>query len=231
MPNYGFLASFALVVIATGFLMRNHINEKISETEKNASSISNDLIKQYNSFPDLGAPNFPSIYKLNQNPNAPLKMVIFSDFECPACKALSEQVPLLISKYGNDLDISYYFYPLDQNCNPGMQRPLHQFACKAAYAAVCMPSADFFQVHEVLFKNQDKFESGFLDEYIKKNKLEACITKPETKDIVAKTLAAAGAYNVQSTPTWLLNGKKIEGVLPFDQMTLLLDGVLKQVKK
>lgn len=230
-PNLGFLASFALVFLASGFLMRNNISNRIAENEKNSSSIANDLIKQFYSLPNLGQPNYPSIYKLNSSNTAAIKMVIFSDFECPACKALSEQVPLIISKYGNNVDIAYYFYPLDNSCNPSMQRPLHQYACNAAYAAVCMPSADFFQVHEHIFKNQDKMEAGFVDEYIKQNKLDACVKNPETKDKVAKLIAAATPFNVQSTPTFLVNGVKIEGVLPFDQLSMIFDEIIKRSQK
>ncbi len=230
-PNIGFLLSFAVVTLAVAFLMRSNITDRIAKMETANSSIANDLIKQYYSLPNLGTPNVPSIYKLNNNPNAPIKMVIFSDFECPACKALSEQVPQLIARYGTNIDIAYYFYPLDQNCNPSMQRPLHEHACKAAYAAVCMPSADFFQVHEVIFKNQEEFGNGFVDKYIKENKLESCVAKPETKETVQRLLSAATPFNVQSTPTFLVNGVKIEGVLPFEQVSIILDEILKRSKK
>jgi uncharacterized membrane protein len=230
-PNFGFLGSFALVVIVISLLMRNNINDRIAENEKNINAIGNDLIKQYFSLPNLGTPNYPSIYKLANNNNAPIKMVIFSDFECPACKALSEQIPQIIARYGTNIDISYYFYPLDNSCNPSMQRPLHQYACQAAYASVCMPSSDFFQVHEVLFKNQAQFESGYVAKYIKDNKLESCVKSNETKDKVSKIIAAATPFNVASTPTFLVNGVKIEGVLPFDQLSIIFDEIVKRAGK
>lgn len=230
-PSIPYLISFALVVGVTSILMRNHVTTKIEQTQNSQSSIAKSLIAQYYSLPNLGNPSYPSIYKLNNAPEAKIKMVIFSDFECPACKMLSEQMTMIISKYGNNVDISYYFYPLDNNCNPAMERPLHQWACKAAYASVCMPSSDFYQVHEIIFKNQEKFSEGFIDQYIKENKLESCVNSPKTKDTVSKLIAAATPFNVSSTPTFLLNGVKIDGVLPFDQLSILFDEILKRAGK
>lgn len=230
-PNPGYLISFALVFIASAGLMRSNINSRLEEREKAQSSISQDLIKQFYSLPNLGTPAYPSIFKLAAQNDAPIKMVIFSDFECPACKALSEEIPQIVEKYKGKIDITYYFYPLDNACNPEMKRPLHQYACKAAYAATCMPSSDFYQVHEVIFKNQDNFESGFVDKYIKENKLEGCVAKAETKDKVVKLIEAAAPFHVSSTPTFLVNGVKIEGVLPFDQLSIIFDEIIKRSGK
>ena len=140
----------------------------VSEKEKTQKEVSSDVITQYYKLKDLGSPAISSIYKITDVPNAPIKIVIFSDFECPACKAFSELVPQIAARYAGKVDIQYFFYPLDMSCNPSIERPMHQYACKAAYAASCMPVAQFATVHDDFFHNQDKFESGFVDEYIKK---------------------------------------------------------------
>lgn len=230
-PNIGYLVSFALVGIVSALLMRSNINDKIAERDRARDSIGSGLITQFYNEKNLGQPSYPSVFKLATAQDAPIKMVIFSDFECPACKALSEEIPMIVEKYKGKIDIAYYFYPLDMSCNTSMKRPLHQHACKAAYAAACMPVSEFYQVHEVLFKNQEQFESGFVDKYIKDNKLESCVEKAETKDKVAQLLAAAAPFNISSTPTFLLNGVKIEGVIPFDQLSIILDEILKRAGK
>lgn len=226
-PVPGYLVSIGIVFLLAGFLTRQNVLDK----EKTQTAVGADLIKQYYSLPNLGMPNYPSIYKLASLNDAPIKMAIFSDFECPSCKALSEEIPALLEKYKGKIDISYYFYPLDQSCNPNIKREMHRFACKAAYAAVCMPSTDFYQIHETIFKNQEKFESGFVDEYIKNNKLDQCVNSPETKDKVVKLIAAASSFNIESTPTFIINGVKIEGVLPLDQMQIIFDEILKRASK
>ena len=225
-PSLPYLAVFAVIFIACSLIMKNTVDEK----EKAQREISSDLIKQYYSLPNLGSPSIASLYKIADHPNAPIKMVIFSDFECPACRALSEIMPQIVARYGEKIDIQYYYYPLDNSCNPHMERPLHQYACKAAYAATCMPSGAFSSVHDELFKNQDKFESGYLDEYIKNNKLENCIEKPETKNMVLTLIQAATPFNIRSTPSYLINGVKIEGALPIDQLNIIFDEILKRAK-
>lgn len=226
-PSPTYLAIFAVIVLAISGLTRMNINTKL----KAQTDIAGDLIKQYYSLPDLGSPQVASEFKIATAENAPIKMVIFSDFECPACKALSDVMPQLIARYAGKIDIQYFYYPLDNSCNPGMERALHLYACKAAYAASCMPRQDFAKVHEDIFNNQDKFQSGFLDDYIKEHKLESCVTDPKIKEKVVSLINAAGPFNIRSTPSFLLNGVKIEGVLPPDQMFAIMDEILRRAGK
>jgi protein-disulfide isomerase/uncharacterized membrane protein len=226
-PALGYLAVFAVIVLAIGGLVKMNVDSKV----KAQSAVATDLIKQFYSLPDLGSPKIESEFKIVSSPNAPIRMVIFSDFECPSCKALSEMVSLLVARYSGKIDIQYFYYPLDNNCNPSMERPMHQYACKAAYAATCMPAADFPKVHDEIFHNQEKFEAGFVDQYIKDNKLEACVADPKTKEKVVALIQASGPFNVRSTPSYLINGVKIEGVIPADQMYAIMDEILKRAGK
>ena len=226
-PVLGYLATFAVVVLAVSALTKMNIDSKT----KAQSDIAGDLIKQYYSLPNLGVPKIVSDYKIATTQNAPISMIIFSDFECPACKGLSELVPLIAARYNGKIDIQYFFYPLDNSCNPSMERPMHQYACKAAFAASCMPLQDFAKVHDEIFSNQDKFEAGYLDKYIKNNNLEKCVADPKTKEKVVALIKAADPFNIRSTPSYLINGVKIEGVLPADQMYAIMDEILKRAGK
>ena len=226
-PAIGYLATFAVITLAISALTKMNVDSNA----KVQNDVASDLIKQYYALPNLGAPAVASPYKIATANNAPIKMVIFSDFECPACRALSQVIPKLVAKYEGKIDIQYFFYPLDNNCNPSMERPLHHYACKAAYAASCMPASDFSKVHDEIFLNQDKFESGYVDQFIKTNKLEQCVADPKTKDKVVEIIKAANPFNINSTPTFLVNGVKIEGVLPFDQLSSIFDEIIKRAGK
>ena len=226
MPNPVILVIFAVIFLAVGLLTKMNVNKKI----ENMTAVSNDLINQYYSLPNLGAPAVASEFKIASAENAPIKMQIFSDFECPACKALSEMMPQILLRYGGKIDIQYFFYPLDSACNPSMQRGMHQYACKAAYYSVCMPVAEFGVVHDEIFHNQSDL-AGFLEKNIKKNKLETCIADPKTKEKVVSIINAATPFNIRSTPSFLLNGVKIEGVLPADQLFAIMDEILKRSQK
>ena len=225
-PALGYLAAFAILFMVVGGFTKMNIDSKA----KAQADVAGDLIKQYYTLPNLGAPKITSDYKIASSVNAPITMIIFSDFECPACKGLSELVPLIAARYNGKIDIQYFFYPLDNSCNPSVERPMHLYACKAAYAASCMPLQDFSKVHDEIFSNQDKFESGYLDRFIKTNKLESCIADPKTKEKVVALIKAVDPFNIRSTPSYLINGVKIEGVLPADQMYSIMDEILKRSK-
>lgn len=115
------------------------------------SAVSNDVIKQFYSLENSGNPKIISEFKITDNSKAPIKMVIFSDFECPTCKAFSEMIPQIINRYQGKIDIQYFFYPLDNSCNPNVKRKIHPNACKASYVASCMPSHDFAKLHMNFF--------------------------------------------------------------------------------
>lgn len=226
-PAPGYLVAFAVIVIAISALVKINVDNKIKAQDE----IAGDLIKQFYSLPDLGSPKVASEFKIAAAENAPIKMVIFSDFECPACRALSEVIPQVASRYEGKIDIQYFYYPLDNSCNPSMDRPLHMYACKAAYVTTCMPKEQFAKVHDEIFANQDKLQSGYLDQYIKDNKLEACVSDPKTKEKVVELIRAADPFNIRSTPSYLINGVKIEGVLPPDQMFAIMDEILRRAGK
>ncbi|MBC7427175.1 MAG: thioredoxin domain-containing protein [Bacteriovorax sp.] len=226
-PHFPIVVTFATIVLISAFAMRMNNNSKVKAT----SAVANDLIKQYYGLPNLGAPTIPSEFKIATAANAPIKIQIFSDFECPACRALSELMPQILLRYGGKVDISYYFYPLDNACNPSIERAMHQFACKGAYTAVCQSATgkDFGLVHDEIFHNQERLPE-YLDETIKNNKLEKCVADPATKAKVVSLINAANSFNIKSTPTFILNGVKIEGVLPSDQLFAIMDEILKRSK-
>ncbi len=226
MPHFPMLAGFAIIVIIAGFMTKMNVDKKTA----NMNAVANDLIKQYYALPNLGAPTPASEFKIATAENAPIQMQIFSDFECPACKALSEMMPQLLLRYGGKINIQYFFYPLDHNCNPSMERPLHQQACRAAYFTTCMPAEKFGVLHDEIFHNQENLAS-YLDDAIKKNGVEKCVADPATKAKVVGIINAATPFNIRSTPSFLLNGVKIEGVLPADQMFAIMDEILKRSGK
>ncbi len=226
-PSIKYLSIFVVITASICGVVKINVDSKINAQRDVAAS----LLKQYFSLPVLGSPSVSSPFKLATVENAPIKVVIFSDFECPACKALAQVLHPTIAKFEGKIDIQYFFYPLDNSCNPSMERPLHHYACKAAYAASCMPEKDFAKIHNDLFFNQDKFEDGFLDYFIKTNGIEKCVSDPKTKEKVVALIKAADPFNIRSTPTFLINGVKIEGVLPSDQMSSIFEEIIRRSRK
>ncbi len=198
----------------------------------NVNKLAQSLITQYESLPNLGNPPMESEYKLatiegTSFKDAPIRIVKFSDFECPACRMLSDILHKVAVQYKGKVAIDYFFYPLDHNCNPEMQRPMHQWACYAAYMAACAPEK-FPEIENTIFANQSNLSKDYIDGLAKQYGVTECMQKAETKAKVVSYVKQAKQFAVKSTPTFILNGVKIEGVLPMDQLKILIDHILKK---
>lgn len=229
-PSFKIMAIYLVITLIASGIMWNNVNEKVQAK----NSIATSLVKQYYSLPNLGKPKMDSPFRITSATevfsDAPLRMTIFSDFECPACKLLSEALHKIVERYKGKINIQYFFYPLDHNCNPSMKRPLHQHACNASYVASCLPEK-FGPIHDEIFENQDKLSKTWLNDLAKRENAADCVKDPATKQKVQKLIEAAGPFNIRSTPTFLINGVKIEGVLPANQFYIILDEILKRAKK
>ncbi len=191
--------------------------------------MSSSVVQQYRSLPNLGEPDQESDYKIHMATekwlDAPLRLVVFSDFECPFCKVVSEQLPDFINRYKSKINIQYMFYPLDNKCNANMERPMHRNACDAAAVAAC-DAKKFHEVHDEIFENQAKLGSGALQDIMKKHGLTNCIGNPDLNTKIIVAINQGTKFNLKSTPTMILNGKKIEGSIPTPQFFAIMDDIL-----
>jgi uncharacterized membrane protein len=230
-PDFKILAGYAVTVLVVGGFIWNSVNTKLEKSD----ALAKDLLKQYYGLANLGSPKVPSKFRLasatEKFEDAPIQITIYSDFQCPACKALSKITPLIAKRYEGKVNMQYMFYPLDHNCNPGIQRPLHEYACQAAYLSTCTGPEKFERVHDDIFDAQNELNQSWIDNYAKKENVTECIKSVETKESVLNTIKAANAFNIRSTPSMLVNGVKIEGVLPPSQLYIILDDLLEKAKK
>lgn len=225
------LAIFGLVYLAVFGITKANLPKNMDDPNEVPKAVRDGLIKQFNELQKMGLPEFDSEYLMASTgapiKDAPVRITKFSDFECPACKMLSEILHKVAKKYEGKIAIQYFFYPLDNNCNPEMEGPMHQYACKAAYIAACKPEK-FSELEAEFFANQDKLSTEWLPQVAEREGVTECAAKPETKEKVVKYINAAKKFKVKSTPTFLLNGVKIEGVLPQNQLEVLIKYILEK---
>lgn len=117
------------------------------------------------------------------------------------------------------------FYPLDSKCNSNVKGRFHDHACDAAALAACDPSK-FAEIHDEIFANQSKFSSGVLNELAKKYGLTGCIENQENINKVIMAINQGTKFNLKSTPTIIVNGKKIEGTIPNRQFLAIFEDIL-----
>jgi protein-disulfide isomerase len=57
------------------------------------------------------------------------------------------------------------------------------------------------------------------------------VEDPATKTKVQALIKAATPFNIRSTPSYLVNGVKIEGARPVDQLNIIFDEIIKRSAK
>lgn len=227
-PDLKVTGLWAGILLVGSFFMYQTTSTK----EETRDRLNANVVEQYRKLPSLGEADVESPYKIHmstQNFNdAPIRISVFSDFECPFCKIVSEQMPELIRRYGDKINIQYFFYPLDAKCNSNITRRMHENACDAAMLAAC-DEKKFAEVHDEIFANQEKISTA-LPEIAKKHNLVGCFDNAELKNKVITAINQGTKFNLKSTPTIILNGKKIEGTIPSNQFFAIFEDILSGTK-
>jgi protein-disulfide isomerase len=79
---------------------------------------------------------------------APVTLVEYGDYECPFCGAAHRRVERVLQVMGNDLRFAFRHFPLSQ---------IHPHAYQAAEAAEAAGAQGrFWEMHDLLFENQDR---------------------------------------------------------------------------
>lgn len=219
-----FHAVWQIVILAIlgGIFSYNYHNSK-NQQEK----ISEKIIIEYQGLAELGTPSIESPFYIQKTATTPkVTISIFSDFQCPFCKKIAEQMHEISRRFKQDLQINYYFFPLDPNCNPEVKNSIHEMACAAAQIASC-DAAKFLKVHDEIFAQQENLSDQVLNDIKKSNGLTSCPTQEEFLSLVQKHVEVAKSYNVKSTPTFILNGRKIEGLVPSNHLSALIEHLIK----
>jgi len=205
------------------------------KTTQGKSDIHNKLnaniVEQFRSLPGVGDPDLESPYKIHMATksfkDAPIRISVFSDFECPFCKVVAEQMPELIRRYPDKINIQYLFFPLDAKCNSNIKTKFHANACDAASVAAC-DEKKFLEIHDEIFSQQKNIGSGLLIDLMNKFGLKNCIDNNQITDKVISAINQSTKYNLKSTPTIIINGKKIEGSIPSAQFFAIFEDILNE---
>ncbi|PIN94682.1 hypothetical protein COU53_02480 [Candidatus Pacearchaeota archaeon CG10_big_fil_rev_8_21_14_0_10_30_48] len=153
--------------------------------------------------------------------NAKIKIVEFSDFQCPFCERVETGA---IAEFKNsdyfkngEVALVYKHFPLNS---------IHPFAQKAAEASVCAQNqGKFWEYHDLLFANQQSLDITSLKNYAKQvglnqAKFDSCLDGGEAVAKVKKDLAEASTAGGQGTPYFVLinedgDTQAVSGAVPW----------------
>lgn len=149
--------------------------------------------------------------------SAPIKVVEFADFMCPACQSASVALRSFMAAPENaDVNLTFKNFPLDLSCNPNVGRTVHNGACELALGAICASDlGGFWPYHDRIFSRswelatrQDVIDNGAAAG-IDKAKFTACLASNEAMSKLKIQIKEAMEVDVRQTPTLVINGKKL----------------------
>lgn len=171
--------------------------------------------------PDLGNPG----HALGAA-DAPVTVIEFSDFGCGYCAQFANEVhPALNDEYIETGQVRWQYVPFVLGIFPNGEQ--------AGIAAECAAEQDrFWPMHDLLFQRQRAWKSEseprplFLtmarDAGLDATRFAACLDSPEAADRLRRNTELAEGIGVRSTPSFLVNGRPVQGALPLDQFRMML---------
>jgi len=149
---------------------------------------------------------------LRGSPMAPVTLYEFTDFQCPHCKKAAPYLKKIVEESNGKVKLVFKQYPL----------PMHSMAREAAKASIAAArQGKFWEMHDLLFKNQDELQAADFNDYAEKLGLDAKRFKVDmqSKEVEKKLeadLAEGKAVGVDSTPTIYVNERRF--IFPPDQL-------------
>jgi protein-disulfide isomerase len=158
------------------------------------------------------------------SPKAPVTLVLFSDFQCPYCSRVEPTLKQVEQTYGDKVRIVWKHLPL----------PFHPNALPAAEAAeAAREQGKFWPMHEKLFAGQRELSPAAYEKWAKEigldlGRFKASVAAGRNKARIQEDAAQAGRVGATGTPTMYVNGEKVEGAVPFEQLRSSIDRALKK---
>lgn len=154
---------------------------------------------------------------------APVTIVEFTDFQCPACAQAHPVLERLAAEYGDRVRVVVRDYPLAQHAN----------AFKAAEAAEAARTlGKYWEYAALLFANQSALEVPQLKEYatrvgLDRQKFDAMLDSNQFADKVRRDLNDGLRVGVNSTPSIFVNGRRISNIT-YEGLKAGIDAALKE---
>jgi protein-disulfide isomerase len=172
------------------------------------------------------------------DPNAPITIVEFSDFQCPFCARFHVQtLPLIIEEYidAGKVNLVYRDFPIQS---------IHPNALPAAVAAECAnEQGKYWEYHDTLFEKQSgwsgldsntalsTFSQYATDIDLEQQQFDSCLGSGKYLEEVQGDLSDGRDYDVTGTPGFFIGNEeigfvKINGAQPFDSFQRIIDAQL-----
>jgi len=173
------------------------------------------------------------------DPNAPVTIVEFSDFQCPFCQRFHQTtLPLILENYVDTGKVKFVYrdYPI-VSLHPNGAIP-------TALAAECADEQGmFWQYHDKIFQTQKNWERLAAEDIINElktfavelgldtNQFNDCLNSEKYRDEVNNDLQDGASYGITGTPGFFIGNEergyiKVSGAQPYSVFQKVLDQML-----
>jgi protein-disulfide isomerase len=172
------------------------------------------------------------------DPNAPVTIEVYEDFQCPSCRNFTQDVePLIVQNYVATGQVRYIYrqFPFLDNSVPGNES--HQ----AANASMCaLEQGRFWDYHDMLFANwKGENQGAFADKRLvafaealglNMDEFNSCFDSNKYQDVIQEDIASGRQVGVTGTPSVVINGKLLVSQLvpSFQDIQKEVDAILAQ---
>ena len=238
-PSIKLLLVFALAAAAGAYGMVEYHNAR---KEAQAGTGVN-IVRQFYELPKVAPPSFLSPYwsvrSTEKFEDAPIQVIEYTDFMCPDCLYLSQQMEKLKKEFAGKINVAIQFFPLDGECNSVVpeKAKLHPGACELTYIAAGNP-ARFGEIHDEIWANfASRKDPAWRAALAKKYGTENAPNDPALRELVKRIIDTGAEYErtsekfahgIRSTPTMIINDRMIIGTLPYDHLRAIFRALVEE---
>lgn len=228
-----------------GSYITNLTSDKITKSDFD-TAISKLESKIGNTAKSNVQPNIPPVKisidddPMKGDPNAPITIIEFSDYECPFCQRFYvNTLPLIEENYINTGKVNFVYrdFPIQS---------IHDNALPSALATECADDqGKFWEYHNMIFDKKSTWEkidgANLLQEFeqyavvlgLNIEEFNACLESGKYLDEIKKDLQDGRDYGVSGTPAFFIGNDKLgyvelKGAQPFESFQKVIDGMLIQ---
>ena len=156
--------------------------------------------------------------------DAPVTVILFSDFECPYCRQLEPILAQLQQRFGDDLRLVWKDFP----------KPSHSHARLAARAARCAhDQGAFFPYRDRVFAEWQAMGVDDLRRHareigLKPDQFEQCLDSNAHDALIDASVGLGMRLGVSGTPTFFVNGRAVTGAVPFPLLERMFSEELRR---
>jgi len=160
--------------------------------------------------------------------DASVSLVEFSDFQCSFCKALTATLVRVQKDFASQVRLTFRQFPIAN---------IHPEAQKAAEASLCAgEQGRFWEMHDLLFQQQDRLKAEDLKAKAAELKLDAdafgaCLASGKYAEQIRQDTLDGTRAGVTGTPALFINGRPITGAQPYEEIARIIQDELKRKVK